>query len=167
LRRVALPPIVAALHAVAAGALANPWADCSTMAYAEVPYRYCLGLADAERAIAEARWSEAIALLEKLRQAQIDESTPNYRPLLLLGMAHCGKGDRSAGIAYLSLYICALRLDYGVMSCWIDGDPGKGVRPDLPPACAAIACGEAYIRSDPAELPPLLRELEAARYRCG
>ena len=167
MRRVALASIVAGLQAVAATALANPWADCGTMAYAEVPYQYCLGLAEAERAIAEAKWSDAIAMLEKLRTAEIDESTPNYRPLLLLGIAHCGKGDRAAGIGFLSLYACALRVDYGAMSCWIDGEPGKGVRPDLPPACAAIVCGEGYLRSDPAELPPLIREFEAARYRCN
>lgn len=152
---------------LAGGTQANPWADCSRMVEQPNAHAYCLALAAAEKAIAEGRWDAAIAMLEELKTRQVDENTPNYRPLLPLGIAHCGKGDRSAGIAYLSLYACALRLDYGVMSCWIDGDPAKGVRGDLTSECATLACGEAYSRPDPAELPVLRRELDAARQRCN
>lgn len=165
--RIALILQVLALQVVACAAMAKPWDDCNALSGQPNAQAYCQGLAAADQAIAEARWDDAIAMLGALSAAEIDASTPNYRPLLLLGIAHCGKGDRPTGIRYLSLYACALRLDYGAMSCWIDADPEKGLRPDLPPTCTAIMCGKGYSRGDPRELPQMIREFDEMRRRCN
>lgn len=167
MRGAATASLALALQVMAGAALAGRWSDCDALAKQPDARAYCLDLAAAERAIAEARWDDAIAMLGALSTREIDKNTPNYRPLLLLGVAHCGKGDRPTGIRYLSLYACVLRIDHGAWSCWIDADPAQGPRTDLPQACMAIACGETHGRADPSALPELIREFDEARRRCN
>ena len=101
MRGAAIAPLILALEVTAGAALAGRWSDCDALRQPSAR-AYCLDLAAAESAIGAERWDDAIAMLGALSAREL-EGLPNYRPLLLLGIAHCGKGDRPAGLRYLSL----------------------------------------------------------------
>lgn len=118
--------------------------ECVSIQGERQNYRLCIDLQRSEGLLEEGKASEAISLLERLRQEQLLELR-NYQPYRLLGRAYCKLGDKPAAQRHFDLYDCALAIDFREQSCWVSGRPEMGVRGDISPECRRIACGEAFL----------------------
>ncbi len=144
--------------------------ECDSIQDDRQNYWLCIGLQRSEGLLEEGKASEAISLLERLRQEQLLELR-NYQPYRLLGRAYCKLGDKPAAQWHFDLYDCALAIDFKEQSCWISGRPEMGLRGDISPECTRIACGEAFLDEQSedrqARYKTLKQSVENDRDVCG
>lgn len=110
------------------------------------PAEYVRDVCEAERLWGGGKKDESVAKYETADRKFLHEY-PNFELLPTLASAYCRTGKRSAGLAALNVFQCAMNVYAGDVKCFSPGvgaDGGLLLNDSIDRDCSARMCGEAF-----------------------